>query len=246
MTRKLADVLASEAIAAAAIGVGKRVLTPVRFGTDTTHELQRLNGKGLLITLCGGGDGEEKREKHEQAFCKRHGMIRVIQAFSVAAVVATLQLGAAAQQRPSTPVDENNPPTVQEQDALLGAWELDLAKSTFTPGPAPRGEIRSYQEEHEGIKAIILTTNADGSKTRMEYVASFNAPTAMVSGSQQTDAIRLKFVDSYTAEGELSFQGKPVGRTRREVAKDGQTMTITLDRTAPATVHNVFVYKRIP
>ena len=89
-------------------------------------------------------------------------------------------------------------------------------------------------------------TDADGMKTRMEYVASFNVPTATVAGSQQTDAIRLKIVDRYTAEGELSYQGKPVGRTRRVVSQDGMTMTITLDRTAPATVHNVFVYRRIP
>jgi hypothetical protein len=167
-------------------------------------------------------------------------------AFSVVAVMVTLQLGVAAQQRSSLPADESKPPTVQDQDLLLGAWELDLSRSTFAPGPPPRGEIRSYQEEHEGIKAIILTTNADGTKTRMEYVASFNAPTATVAGSQQTDAIRLKIVDRFTAEGELSYQGKPVGRTRRVVSQDGMTMTITLDRTAPATVHNVFVYRRIP
>ena len=171
-------------------------------------------------------------------------MVNVIRALSIAAVVLTLQLGAVAQQR-SSPPDETNPPTVQDQELLLGGWELDLSRSTFSPGPPPRGEIRSYQEEHEGIKAIILTTNADGSKTRMEYVASFNVPTAVVSGSPQTDAIRLKIIDPYTAEGDLSYQGKPVGRTRRVVAKDGQTMTITLDRTAPAPVHNVFVYKRV-
>ena len=171
-------------------------------------------------------------------------MVRVIRALSVVAVVMSLQLVAAAQQRPSPP-DESNQPTVQDQELLLGAWELDLARSTFSPGPPPRGEIRSYQEEHEGIKAIILTTNPDGSKTRMEYVASFNIPTAVVTGSQQTDAIRLKIVDPYTAEGNLSYQGRSVGRTRRVVAKDGQTMTITLDRTAPTAVHNVFVYKRV-
>lgn len=169
----------------------------------------------------------------------------MIRAFSIAAIVVTLELGAAAQQRSSPPGDETNSPTVQDQEMVLGAWELDLSRSTFSPGPSPRGEIRSYQEEHEGIKAIILTTNADGSKTRMEYVASFNTPTAMVSGSPQTDAIRLKIVDPYTAEGDLSYQGKSVGRTRRVVARDGQTMTITLDRTSPATVHNVFVYKRV-
>jgi hypothetical protein len=172
-------------------------------------------------------------------------MIRVIRAFSIAAVVATLQLGAAAQQRSGQPADETNPPTVQDQDLVLGAWELDLSRSTFFPGPPPRGEIRSYQEEHEGIKAIILTTNADGSKMRMEYVASFNDITAAVSGSSQTDAIRLRKIDRYTAESQLSFAGKPVGRARRVVSTDGQTLTITLDRTAPTVVHNVEVYKKV-
>ena len=172
-------------------------------------------------------------------------MIKLTRALSVVAVVTTLQLGAAAQQRSSQPSDEINPPTVQDQEPVLGAWELDLARSTFTPGPPPRGEIRSYQEEHEGIKGIILTTNADGSKTRMEYVSSFNDLTAVVSGSSQTDAIRLRKVDPYTAEGRLSFNGQLVGQTRRVVSPDGQTLTITLERTAPARVHNVEVFKRV-
>jgi hypothetical protein len=171
-------------------------------------------------------------------------MSRVIRALSIPAVVMTLQLGAAAQQR-SSPPDETNPPTVQDQELVLGAWELDPSRSVFSPGPPLRGEIRSYQEEHEGIKAIILTTNPDGSKTRMEYVASFNDITAVVSGSSQTDAIRLHKIDPYTAESQLSFGGKVVGRARRVVSKDGQTLTITLDRTAPSVVHNVYVYKRV-
>jgi len=172
-------------------------------------------------------------------------MSRLSRTFSVVAVVATLQLGAAAQQRSSPPETESNPPTVQEQELVLGAWELDLSRSTFSPGPPPLGEIRSYQEEHEGIKAVIITTNADGSKGRMEYVAGFNDITAAVTGSSQTDAIRLRKVDPYTAESQMSFNGQLVGRARRAVSRDAQTLTITLDRTAPTAVHNVYVYKRV-
>jgi hypothetical protein len=172
-------------------------------------------------------------------------MTKVSRALSIAVVMTTLQLGAAAQQRSTPPADEINAPTVQDHDLVLGAWELDLSRSTFSPGPPPRAEIRSYQEEHEGIKAIILTTNADGSKTRMEYVASFNDVMSMVTGSSQTDAIRLRKIDEYTAESQLSFQGKPVGRAQRVVSRDGQTMTITLDRTAPVGVHSVYVFKRV-
>ena len=163
----------------------------------------------------------------------------------VAVVVATLQLGAAAQQRSSAPQEEANPPTVQDQDLVLGAWELDLSRSTFSPGPPPRSEIRSYQEEHEGIKAEILTVNADGSKTHMLYTASFNDVVAVVTGSQQTDAIRMRKVDPYTAESRLSYQGQPVGIARRAVSPDGQTLTITLERSAPTVVQNVEVYRRV-
>jgi len=162
-----------------------------------------------------------------------------------AVVVATLQLGATAQQRSSAPPEEANPPTLQDQDLVLGAWELDLSRSTFSPGPPPRSEIRSYQEEHEGIKAEILTVNADGTKTHMQYVASFNDIVAVVTGSHQTDAIRMRKVDPYTAESRLSYQGQTVGMARRVVAQDGQTLTITLERTAPAMVHNVEVYRRV-
>jgi hypothetical protein len=169
----------------------------------------------------------------------------VIRALSIAAVVATLQLVVVAQQRTSPPVAEGNPPTVQDQELVLGAWELDLARSTFSPGPPPRAEIRSYQEEHEGIKAIIVTTDAAGVKTQMEYVASFNDIVATVTGSGQTDAIRMRKIDPYTSESQLSFQGKLVGRAQRVVSQDGQTLTITLDRTAPTVVHNVNVYKRV-
>jgi hypothetical protein len=171
-------------------------------------------------------------------------MFTMRRAWGIAAVVvATLQLGLAGAQQPRQ--DDTNPPTVQEQELVLGAWELDLSRSMFSPGPPPRSEIRSYQEGHEGIKAEILTVNADGSKVHMEYVASFNDIIAAVTGSQQTDAIRMRKIDAYTAESQLSFGSKPVGRARRVVSMDGQTLTITLDRTAPIMVHNVEVYRRI-
>jgi hypothetical protein len=159
------------------------------------------------------------------------------------AVIATLQLGAAAQQRPAQ--DELNPPTVQEQDAVVGSWELDLSRSSFTPGPPPRSEVRNYQQEHEGIKAEIVTIDADGSTHRIEYLASYNDVVAVVTGSSQTDAIKLRKVDAYTAESQLSLAGKVVGQARRVITRDGQTMTITLERTAPMPVKNVEVYRRV-
>ena len=46
-------------------------------------------------------------------------------------------------------------PSVTDVDPVVGTWELDVAASTFVPGPPPKSEIRLYEPEHEGIKAIV-------------------------------------------------------------------------------------------
>ena len=143
-----------------------------------------------------------------------------------------------AQTRPSqdAPIDEADP--------IVGTWELDIAASRFAPGPSPISEIRRYEPEHEGIKATVATTYADGHRSIFEYVTSYNDVTAAVTGSGTTDAIRMRKVDAFTAEAELSFAGRNVGRTRRVISRDGQTMTIELHRDAPVVVNNVTVYRR--
>ena len=161
-----------------------------------------------------------------------------------AAVFALLQSAATAQQTPVRPPDQLHPPSVQEQDLVLGTWVLDLSQSTFMPGPAPRQEIRSYEQGHEGIKAEILTTTAEGQQNRIEYVASYNDVVALVTGSREVDAIRLRKIDPYTAEARLTMAGADVGHARRVISRDGTTMTITFERDRPMPVHNVAVYRR--
>ena len=59
---------------------------------------------------------------------------------------------------------------ITEVDSVVGTWELDIAASMFTPGPPPKSEIRLYELEHEGIKATVVTTYADGRRTIFEYI----------------------------------------------------------------------------
>jgi hypothetical protein len=147
-----------------------------------------------------------------------------------------------AQTRPSQPrvLDA----AITEADPVVGTWELDTTASTFVPGPPPRSEIRVYEPEHEGIKATVVTIYADGRRSIFEYITSYNDVIAAVTGSDTSDAIRMRKVDAFTAEADLSLAGRNVGRTRRVISQDGQTMTIELHRTAPAVVDNVTVYRR--
>ena len=131
---------------------------------------------------------------------------------------------------------------ITEADPVVGTWELDTTASTFAPGPPPKSEIRLY--EPEGIKATVVTIYADGRRSMFEYVTSYNDVIAAVTGSDTSDAIQMRKVDAFTAEAELSLAGRNVGRTRRVISRDGQTMTIELHRNAPVVVNNLTVYRR--
>src|SRR3970282_1656626 len=81
---------------------------------------------------------------------------------------------------------------VPELDAVIGTWQLDLARSTFNPGPSPKAGVRIYEPGHEGIKTTIKTQHADGKATTVEFVASYNEVIAAVTGSTTVDAIQMK------------------------------------------------------
>ena len=47
-------------------------------------------------------------------------------------------------------------------DPILGTWKLNLSKSKFNPGPAPRSRARTYIQTPEGVQVTIQTVGADG------------------------------------------------------------------------------------
>ena len=50
------------------------------------------------------------------------------------------------------------PLVIQAQTAtepVLRTWTLDLAKSKYDPGPAPKSQVRTYAETPEGTQVTI-------------------------------------------------------------------------------------------
>ena len=48
-------------------------------------------------------------------------------------------------------------------DAVIGVWKLNLAKSTYSPGPAPKSQTRAYKATADGIDMMYTGVAADGS-----------------------------------------------------------------------------------
>ncbi len=132
------------------------------------------------------------------------------------------------------------------QDLVLGTWVLNLAESTYEPGPPPKSQTRTYEPHDEGIKTTIVTVDADGRTTTAGYTANYDSLEYPLTGSAQIDAIALKRVNATTAEATLTHARKVIGTARRVISPDGMTMTITFRGTDPKgrAVHNVAVYKK--
>jgi hypothetical protein len=134
-----------------------------------------------------------------------------------------------------------------EDRLLLGTWKLNLSKSTYKVGPAPREQTRTYEAEGQGVRATIKTTNASGRSTTVQYVANYDSHEYPLTGSADADAIKLKKVAPRTAEATLSHAGKVMATVRRVIAEDGKTMTITYEGQQQSDrVNYIAVYDKQP
>lgn len=131
-------------------------------------------------------------------------------------------------------------------DASIGTWKLNVAKSTFKPGPPPVAETRIYKAQPKGVKTTVRTTWADRLTTTVEYPANYDGKDYPVEGSRDVDAVVLTRMDDFTSAATLKHAGKDIGVARRVVSRDGKTMTISYKgvNTRGDQVDNVAVYDR--
>ena len=126
-------------------------------------------------------------------------------------------------------------------DPVVGTWTLNVAKSNFSPGPAPKEQTRVYEGQEEGIKVTVKTVAADGHSTTVLISANYDGKDYPVTGSSDYDAIALKRISGRVAEATLMHAGAVVAISRREVAEDGRTMTIVY-KTKSGEINNKAVY----
>lgn len=138
-------------------------------------------------------------------------------------------------------------PSSAEPDWLVGAWRLDLEKSTYRPGPGPSGETRTYVRDGANVLGVIERTFPDGRRERIEYTANYDREYP-VTGTEDYDHVVLKRIDRFTSEAVLSHAGHVFGTARRVIAVDGKSMTITFRRDSETgvSVLNFAYYERLP
>jgi len=129
----------------------------------------------------------------------------------------------------------------------LGTWKLNLDKSTFKPGPAPRSAIRTYEATPDaGIHFTQKGESADGRSSVAEFTARYDGKDYPLTGSPSVNSISITVVDRYTADAIEKKDGKPALTIHRIISPDGKTMTITSKGTAAGgrTIDNTMVFDK--
>jgi hypothetical protein len=132
---------------------------------------------------------------------------------------------------------------------MLGTWKMNLAKSKYTPGPAPQSQTSTIEAAGNGVKNVTKITTADGKETSYQYTAtSLDGKEFPITGSGPGGGhtIAIKRVNANTYDSTITKSGKVVQTSHVVYSKDGKTRTITAKGTSSSgqATTNISVYER--
>lgn len=131
-------------------------------------------------------------------------------------------------------------------DPIVGTWTLNLAKSKFSPGPAPKSQTRTYSQSADGTSVAVSGVAADGSPISQQATYKYDGKDYPFKGSSDFDGLSLKQVDAHTVKATQKRGGKVAGTTTRTISADGKVLTLATKGTdAKGTAYDdVLVFDR--
>lgn len=135
--------------------------------------------------------------------------------------------------------------SAQAPDPLVGSWKLNLTKSKYDPGPAPRSTMLKIDAAGKGFAVAVDSVGADGKPIKWGFTSQPDGKDMPVTGNPAVDTVSSTGTGS---AGTTTYKkaGKPVSTVTTAVSPDGKTLTITTKGTDAQgrAMHNVAVYDR--
>ncbi len=127
-----------------------------------------------------------------------------------------------------------------QKDMSVGTWKLNVEKSKFSPGPAPKSETVTIQNDGA---VNVEEVGADGQTMNWSYTGSDGATvpiTGMKDSTVMTKRVSDRVIEHTWKMGNAHYTGRGV------VSKDGKTMRYTLTGTNAdgKAEHNVMLFEK--
>jgi hypothetical protein len=134
----------------------------------------------------------------------------------------------------------------QPGSSNLGTWKLNLAKSTFAPGTAPKSATFTNVVAGAGIKTTSDSVAADGIARHSEYTQVYDGKDYPITNSLSGDVSSGTRIDANTVTFVYKKDGKVTITSTNVVSSDRKTYTITSKgtNTLGQTINTVAVYDK--
>ena len=122
-------------------------------------------------------------------------------------------------------------PTLMKADtnAMVGTWKINLEKSTFPSGTAPKSLTRTITADGDNITYSFDGVAADGSALKYSFTVKYDGKDYSITGTgpNGSDHISLKQTNSHMTQGTLKIGDKVVATVHTTVSHDGKIATVT-------------------
>ena len=138
------------------------------------------------------------------------------------------------------------PGQLQSISLWAGTWKRNVARSSYSPGPAPKTEQTVTMEIVNGLLRVTENGfNAEGRATRIAYVVNFDGSEHAVDAAQALTRT-YRWIDERRFEGVNRVKGDETTMIEYALAADASTYTLTTTGiTAQGQlVHHVVVYEK--
>jgi len=131
-------------------------------------------------------------------------------------------------------------------DNWVGTWNMDPARSTYSPGPIPQRVILKYESVDGGVKVTNDTVDAEGKSVVRTTTLKFDGKDYPYLKNVNADTASGKRIDDYSFETRWKKGGNPTLSQKISVSRDLKTLTVIQSGkdAQGRTVRNVSVYSR--
>jgi hypothetical protein len=117
------------------------------------------------------------------------------------------------------------------ENATMGSWKLDEAKSKFSPG-SPKSTMVTYESAGDSIKVTIDGTSFDDKPTHTEWTGKFDGKDYPVTGDTNQTSRSYTQVNDHTMKFQIKSGDKVVLGGTIVIAADGKSRTVTAKGTS--------------
>ena len=171
--------------------------------------------------------------------------------FTLVSLVGALLLvsacSPAAEPESKPAADAAAPAPAAPANLHVGTWTLNVAKSSYSPGPAPKSQTLKIEAwGDDGLTYAADGVGADDKPTHSEFQAKFDGKDYEFKGNPDADTLSYKQADANHLEAALKLKGAETTVAKIVISEDGKTRTVTQTgkNAAGKAVNTVSVYEK--